>query len=182
MIGPIIFFPSTYAPLHIHSPPHHPQLGRALVDAGCRVMTGGRTGVMEWAFRGAASSSQYHDGDTLAVLPSDDSGDANPYASIVLPTSQGHYRNGVVASADAVIAVGGGAGTLNEVTFAWIGRREPIIAMTGLTGITAKLAGVRLDERGAEEGRWPIMGASTAEEAVGLVMGRVGKGRAPGRR
>ncbi|KIY92338.1 hypothetical protein MNEG_15625 [Monoraphidium neglectum] len=121
------------------------QIGRGLVDAGCRVVTGGLGGVMEAALRGAAASRAFRDGDTLALLPGADPAAANRWASIVIPTGLGHHRNGVVAAADAVVAVGGGAGTLSEVAFAWVWGRAPIVVVTGLPGVTASLAGQRLD-------------------------------------
>ena len=38
-----------------------------------------------------------------------------------MPSSQqvGAYRNALVANSEAVVAVGGGAGTLSEIAFAW---------------------------------------------------------------
>jgi hypothetical protein len=43
----------------------------------------------------------------------------NPYLDITIPTGLGHARNVlVVLSADAVIAVGGGYGTLSEIAIA----------------------------------------------------------------
>ena len=47
-------------------------MGKALVDSGYRVQSGGMGGVMEAAFMGARSSKKYREGDTvLKVFDSD---------------------------------------------------------------------------------------------------------------
>ena len=94
------------------------ELGRTLVESGYRVMTGGLGGVMEAALRGARQAKSYREGDTVAILPSFDPDQANPYADIVIATGTDVYRNGIVANADGVIAIGGGAGTLSELSYA----------------------------------------------------------------
>lgn len=99
------------------------EVGRLLVDAGFRVLTGGLGGVMEAACRGARSSSRYQSGDTVAVLPGHDPADANPFVDIVIPSGLDHVRNSIVVHADAVIAIGGGAGTMSEICLAWIYKR-----------------------------------------------------------
>jgi len=73
--------------------------------------------------------------------------DANPWCSIVIPTGLGHARNVMTAlAADMIIAVGGGAGTLSELCFAWIHGR-PIYVMEGSGGWSDRLAGEALDSR-----------------------------------
>ncbi|MBQ5927084.1 MAG: acyl-CoA synthetase, partial [Clostridia bacterium] len=94
-------------------------MGKALVDHGYRVQTGGLGGVMEAVLKGARSSEKYREGDTVALVPSFDTETANAYADVVIPTGIDMLRNALVANADAVIGVGGGAGTLCEYAFAW---------------------------------------------------------------
>jgi uncharacterized protein (TIGR00725 family) len=73
--------------------------------------------------------------------------EANPWCSIVVPTGLGHARNVLTAlAADMVIAVGGGAGTLSELCFAWIHGR-PIYLMEGSGGWSDRLPGDVLDDR-----------------------------------
>ena len=122
------------------------ELGKALVDAGYRIQSGGLKGIMKAAFRGAHASEKYREGDTVAILPSFDITHANEYADIVIPTGLDLYRNTIVASASAVIAVGGGSGTLSEIANAWAMRRL-IIGMTCVEGWSNRLAGQRLDNR-----------------------------------
>lgn len=144
-----------------------------MVDAGHRVLTGGLGGVMAAAMKGALSSRAYREGDTIALLPDNTPEHANPYADIILCTGLGEHRNGLVGRADALVAVGGGAGTLQEVSAAWANRR-PVVVLTGVSGSTAGLAGQHLDRRGPVD-RTPVLGAATAAEAVQLVLGAAGR-------
>ncbi len=91
------------------------EVGRLIAEHGAILVTGGRTGVMEAASRGA------HDvgGLVVGILPGLDPAEANEAVEFALPTGMGQLRNGlVVSSAQAVIAVAGGWGTLSEIGFA----------------------------------------------------------------
>jgi hypothetical protein len=91
------------------------ELGRLLAEAGAVVVCGGRGGVMEAVCRGARSAG----GLTLGILPGSDRREANPYVEVAVPTGLGEARNAlVVRSADVVVAVAGGYGTLSEIAFA----------------------------------------------------------------
>jgi uncharacterized protein (TIGR00725 family) len=119
--------------------------GKLAVDHGYRVVTGGLRGVMEAASMGAHESARYREGDTVGILPHDDPREANPWVDVVIATGMNHARNALVANADAVIAVGGGAGTLSEIAFAWTLRR--LVVALELPGWAEKLAGAPLDQR-----------------------------------
>jgi uncharacterized protein (TIGR00725 family) len=55
----------------------------------------------------------------IGIVPTDSPADANPHCTHVVATGIGQARNlAVVASGEAVIAVGGGWGTLAEIGFA----------------------------------------------------------------
>ena len=90
-------------------------VGRRLAEAGAVVICGGRSGVMEAVAAGAADAG----GDVIGILPGDDPAAANPGVTHVVATGVGAARNlAVVASADAVIAIGGAWGTLSEIALA----------------------------------------------------------------
>lgn len=90
-------------------------LGAALAQAGYAVVTGGLGGVMEAASRGARSKL----GSTIGILPGEDADAANGWVELAIPTGIGEMRDGlVVAAAQAVVAVGGGYGTLIEMATA----------------------------------------------------------------
>ena len=122
-------------------------IGAGLVDAGLRVATGGLGGVMEAASRGARQAQGWEEGRVIGVLPGLRADSANPYVDIVMPTGMAYARNVLlVAMADVVVALGGGAGTLSEVAMAWQ-HQKPIVALDLGEGWSARLAGERLDGR-----------------------------------
>jgi uncharacterized protein (TIGR00725 family) len=89
--------------------------GRLVAQAGATLVTGGLGGVMAAASRGAREAG----GTVVAVLPGTDRRAANPHAQVAVCTGVGEARDlAVVASADAVIAVGGAWGTLAEIGLA----------------------------------------------------------------
>ncbi|MBW2527391.1 MAG: TIGR00725 family protein [Deltaproteobacteria bacterium] len=138
------------------------ELGRRAIEAGYRIASGGLGGVMAAVSRGAHQASSYREGDVLGILPTYDGDSANPHVDVVIPTGIGWARNLlVVASADVVVAVGGGSGTLSELAFAWQ-LQKPIIAMATAPGWSAKLGGSALDHRE----RPPVMAAQNAAEAI----------------
>jgi uncharacterized protein (TIGR00725 family) len=100
-------------------------VGRGIALADAVLVCGGLTGVMEAASKGAAEEG----GTVIAVLPTLSPDDANPYATHAVATGTGHARNlAVVASGQAVIAVGGEWGTLSEIAYARkLGR--PVVAI-----------------------------------------------------
>ena len=83
---------------------------------------------MAAAARGAKSAG----GTTIGVLAGESRADANPWVDHVVVTGIGHARNlAVAASGDAVIAVGGGWGTLTEIGFACIVGRPVVVLEPG---------------------------------------------------
>ena len=103
------------------------EVGRLLAERGCTVVTGGIGEVMAAAHRGAKAAG----GTTIAILPGEDRGAANPWADHVVVTGIGHARNlAVAASGDVVIAVGGSYGTIAEIALALrLGRT--VVALAG---------------------------------------------------
>lgn len=111
------------------------EVGRALAERGAVVVCGGLGGVMEAACRGARAAG----GLTVGLLPGARRADANPYVEVALPTGLGEMRNAlIVRCADALIAVGGGPGTLSEVAFA-LKTGVPVVALASfeLDGVIA---------------------------------------------
>jgi len=88
-------------------------VGRLIAENNETLICGGMGGVMEAACKGARELG----GRTVGILPG--TGNGNPYLEIVIRSGLGHARNVlVVQSADAVIAIGGGYGTLSEIAIA----------------------------------------------------------------
>ncbi|MDO5845442.1 MAG: TIGR00725 family protein [Methanocorpusculum sp.] len=154
-------------------------LGEALVSAGYRVMSGGLGGVMEAVFAGAHASPVYRDGDTIAVLPGNNPDEANEYADVAIATGLDHARNFIVANADAVVAVGGGAGTLSEVSYAWVMYRLVLAYRVpgagAAEGMFCDWSAVLADKRLDDKIRYPeiaddkIFGVSSARETIAVL-------------
>ena len=145
------------------------ETGKALTDAGYRIQSGGLGGVMEAVFQGARASEKYREGDTIAIIPSFDRTAVNQYADIVIPTGLDVMRNALVASADAVIAIGGGAGTLSEMALAWSLHRL-LIAYQNVDGWSAELAGRKIDKRERYKNvDDKVYGVDTPQQAIELI-------------
>lgn len=145
------------------------ELGRLVVERGWRIVSGGLGGVMEAASRGAHEAASYREGDVIGILPGGDASRANAYVDIAIPTNMGYARNVlVVASADAVVAVGGGSGTLTEMAMAW--QLGKVVIGIAVDGWSARLAGTALDDKRADT----VLAARDAAEAVALLDARLG--------
>jgi hypothetical protein len=109
------------------------ELGAALAEHGAIVVCGGLGGVMEAACRGAKSRR----GTTVGLLPGADRSAANGWVDVAIATGMGELRNGlIVRASDAVVAIGGSAGTLSEIAFALkLGRPVVGIGTFELEGI-----------------------------------------------
>ena len=131
------------------------EVGRLLADAGATVVTGGLGGVMAAAGRGARAAG----GGVVAIVPGTERGDAHE-ADVVVCSGVGEARDlAVVASADAVIAVGGGWGTLAEIGLARkLGR--PVVL----------LASWAIAEPGAAAGASACPSAATPASAVRMAL------------
>ena len=101
-------------------------VGRELAKNGAIIICGGLGGVMEDACRGAYKEG----GLTIGVIPGDDRKSANSYVQIPIVTGIGYARNVIIVkSAQAIIAVGGGYGTLTEIGYA-LDSKKPVIGLS----------------------------------------------------
>jgi hypothetical protein len=110
----------------------------------------------------------------IGILPGNDPAVGNRWVDIAIPTGMGHARNVlVVATADAVVAIGGGAGTLSEMALAWqLGR--PLVGLL-VAGHSLRFAGQALDDTRSET-VWP---AEDADQAVARLEELFGRRSAP---
>ncbi len=134
---------------------------------------------MEAAACGAHRSPHYRDGDIIGVLPGCMPDAANEFIDIPIATGLDHARNFIVANSDAVIAVGGGSGTLSELSYAWIMRRlilayrvpHPAGSPRMFADWSAVVADKKLDDKdrcpGIAEDR--VYGVDTPEEAMAFL-------------
>jgi uncharacterized protein (TIGR00725 family) len=135
------------------------ELGRGIAQRQAVLICGGLTGVMEHAARGARAAG----GLTIGLLPGDDTDEANAYIDVAIATGLGHARNAILArTADGVVAVGGGLGTLSEIALALRNGRPTIGIKTW-----------RFDRDGRTEPELPI--AANPEEALDWLFARMGR-------
>ena len=136
---------------------HAEGVGRGIAGAGAVLVCGGGGGVMEAASRGASEAG----GVVIGILPDSSPADGNRHLTHAIATGIGHARNlAVVASGDAVIAIGGEWGTLSEIALA---RRleRPVIGLD--TWTLRHRAGTDLG----------IAEASSAEDAVNAALSSI---------
>jgi hypothetical protein len=119
------------------------QAGAVIASLGAALVTGGRGGVMAAASKGCAKAG----GTVIAVTPHTQMDEVNDYAHYHIPTGMGWARNAITGIAgDVVLVIGGAAGTLSEIAYAWMHDR-PIIAMSCCPGWSQRIAGQKIDHR-----------------------------------
>ncbi|MBM4117197.1 TIGR00725 family protein [bacterium] len=142
-------------------------LGRAIARHGWALISGGREGVMGAASRGCRAAG----GIVVGILPTADDSAGNEHCQVQLPTGMGWTRNSLTALAgDVVVAIGGRAGTLTEIAYAW-SYGKPILAATGLGGWSERLAGAAIDDRRPDR-LLPVASAAEAEAALLALLGQ----------
>jgi hypothetical protein len=141
-------------------------VGQEIARRGIALVCGGLGGVMEAACRGA----KRRNGITIGLLPSDNKKDANQFVDVAIPTGFGHARNFLVArTGDAIIAIGGQAGTLSEMAIGWFSQK-PVVAMARSGGWAERLAGSKIDDKREDK----VYSAETPEQAVDVVFRALG--------
>jgi uncharacterized protein (TIGR00725 family) len=132
------------------------QVGALLAERGVVVLCGAGAGVMAAVARGVRARG----GLVVGVHPGVGPDGRPPGLSAVVDTRMGEGRNAVlVASADAVIAVGGSWGTLSEVALAVRRGQVPVVVLDGWRVV---------DENGVDV-PGPVV-ATTPEQAVELAL------------
>ncbi|HJM79686.1 MAG TPA: TIGR00725 family protein [Nitrosopumilus sp.] len=134
------------------------QVGQEIAKSDSLLITGGLGGIMNACSHGAKDAN----GLTMGIIPQDDPSFANEFCDIVIPTGMGFTRDFLNAlSADGVIIVGGGSGTLSEVCASYMSKK-PMVAIRGFdSAITPYIDGY-IDHRKNVK----IIGVDTAKEAV----------------
>jgi len=148
------------------------EVGRLVAERSGALVSGGLSGVMEAASRGAKKAN----GLVIGILPGFDKRDANEFVDIAITTGMGWMRNTLtVRAADAVIMISGGIGTLNELTVAY--ELKPTVILEGTGGWSSRIrelayGGKHLDEAKIAE----LHFAQTPSEAVEMAFALAGRG------
>lgn len=137
-------------------------VGKEVALSGSVLLCGGLGGVMEAACRGAKEAN----GTTVGIIPQDNFSFANQFCDIVICTGIGFARDFIVAtSSDAIIAIGGGIGTLIEMSVGYMIKKK-VVAISPSGGVSDIYAGKYLDERK----RVLIVSAPDAKAAVQAIL------------
>ena len=141
------------------------ETGLEIAKSGSILITGGLGGVMRAACHGAKDAG----GITVGIIPQTDPSFANEYCDIVIPTGIGLARDFLNAlSADGVIIIGGGSGTLSETCAAYM-HKKPIAAIKNTGGIAEMFTDKYLDHRQNVK----IVGVNSPEEAVKYILEKI---------
>ena len=141
------------------------ETGLEIAKSGSVLITGGLGGVMRAACHGAKDG----DGLTVGIIPQNDPSFANEYCDIVIPSGIGLARDFLNAlSADGVIIIGGGSGTLSETCAAYM-HKKPIVAIKNTGGIAEMFTDKYLDHRQNVK----IVGVDSPKEAVKYILGKI---------
>ena len=149
-----------------------PELEKIAYDVGSEIaksnsilITGGLGGVMRAACQGAQESG----GTTVGIIPQDDSTLANEFCDIIIPSGMGLMRDFLNAlSADGIIVVGGGSGTLSEICAGYM-YNKPIVSLKNSGGIATKYADQYLDHRKNVK----IIGVTTPQQAIKYILEQI---------
>ena len=141
------------------------QTGAEVAKSNSILITGGLGGVMKAASKGAKDSG----GITVGIIPQNDKSEANEFCDIIIPTGIGLMRDFLnVLSADGVIAIGGGSGTLSEICAAYM-YSKPIVVLKNSGGTATKFTDQYLDHRKNVK----IIGVETPKDAVELIFEKI---------
>lgn len=145
-------------------------LGRLLAEKDCIVINGGKGGVMEAVCKGAKIAG----GMTVAEISGNGRGEGNMYVDVEIVTNDIGFRgpSTLIGMSDVIIALGGGAGTLQELAVAYR-MGKPVILLTGFGGWTDRISKLEyLDERQLIK----FAQATTEKEAVTQALAMINNG------
>ena len=138
------------------------EVGAEIAKSNSVLITGGLGGVMNAASHGAHDSN----GLTVGIIPQNDPTMANEFCDIVIPSGMGLARDFLNAlSADGIIIVGGGSGTLSEVCAAYM-YKKPMVAIRNLGGAITPYIDGFIDHRENVK----IVGVDTPQDAVKKIL------------
>ncbi|MDO8429513.1 MAG: TIGR00725 family protein [Candidatus Daviesbacteria bacterium] len=142
------------------------EIGELIAKKGSILVCGGKGGIMDRACKGAKKFK----GITVGVVSGKERGTANKYVDVEIVSGMVNSSEEalIITMADAVIILGGGSGTLEEIALSYR-NNKPMVAITGFGGWGDKLANTYLDERE----RILILSARTSNEAIDIVFNKL---------
>jgi uncharacterized protein (TIGR00725 family) len=144
------------------------EIGSLLAKRGAIVVTGGKSGIMEAAARGAKEFG----GTTAGIVSGPKRNTSNDFTDVEILTGMsvaGYDELLLVLMCDALIVLGGGVGTLEEIAIAYR-NRKPVVVLDSEEGWGKDLLSKKyLDSRQTVK----IQTAKTSKEAVDKVFSSI---------
>lgn len=138
--------------------------GSEIAKRGAILICGGKKGVMEAACRGCHENN----GISVGILPSIQRKEANPYATIQIPTNLGENRNYlIVQSSDALVCIAGVIGTRMEATYTL--KMNKILITIPKSGGVSKEFGLKYQN----DKKYKVFTAKNGKEAVSLAFDKI---------
>lgn len=137
-------------------------LGEKIAQKDAILITGGKGGIMESACKGAKKSN----GITVGIVSGNERGTSNQFVDVDVVSGMLNCAEEslIISMSDALIILGGGSGTLQEIALAYR-NDKPMVVVDGLDGWGKKLAETYLDYRE----KYKIRLAKTPQEAIDIV-------------
>jgi uncharacterized protein (TIGR00725 family) len=149
------------------------KLGEQLAAQGCVTICGGKGGIM----LGVARGPQNAGGITAAETAGIGRFTSSDFIDVEIVTGDLSMRGAsqLIGMSDAIIALGGGAGTLQEICVAYR-LQKPVVLLTGYGGWTDRLAGLDwLDERRLVEFAHVKTPQAATVKALSLIQSKKGQ-------
>ena len=151
------------------------QIGERIASYGAVLVCGGSPGAVEAACKGAKTAG----GITLGILPSNNKEEANRYVDLVIPTGLGYEVRSalVIRASDALILVGGGNGSLGELSMAYL-NKKPVVVLSGSGGWADRIQKVMINGHYLDErNNVPIISTYSPFECVQMAIELAQKSR-----
>ncbi len=120
------------------------EIGTLIAKNGSILICGGKGGIMEEACRGAKENG----GITVGVIGGNNRGESNKYVDVEVVSGITNYAEEglIISMSDGIIALGGGAGTLQELAMAYRSNKK-VATIKNTKGWSMNLSNQFLDER-----------------------------------
>jgi uncharacterized protein (TIGR00725 family) len=153
------------------------EVGKLVARSGDVLFTGGSTGIMQAAMKGAKSEN----GLTVGIIPTESKEEyrlLGDFADIHIMTGMGEFGRlaPLIHSVDGVIAIAGGAGTLMEMSMAYL-QGKPVVCIPVAGYITERVKLLLLDQCLDHRKIRELAFAQSAREAIELLYTNIRKTR-----